>query len=791
MIKKLLFGLLILFQVQANAQSSQKTALTPMPEISIIGSSVGGWDTDVALQTTDGENYYLSAKELLVGELKFRSNKSWDQNWGSGDFPVGIGTQGGQNIPVSEKATYNITFNVLSGAYNFEKVCICPTLYAPVCANGKMYSNECAAKCEGETAWVNGACEPTDTIVYISGSAIGEKQKMPRGGIGFVPYDANVFEGVYNLSNGDIHFQVQEQDMLYHLTGTTFPSGIAKMNYEVMIPVKEGTYAVHINIKTNEYHFIPTPFVSIANVNLTQVDNKGNYHVKNAALEGQDLIINDNAFGNDALIVLYGNAFPAGIAGHYGMPTLKVPTGIYDIYYNTLTKEYRFEPSKIDECICPLYINPVCANGKIYGNSCEAICAGESEWVEGSCEQNEIKVVISGTSLSEKITLNKGGVGMMAPSPKLFSTVQKFNTGTLKFEVQEADMLYQMSAETFPSGTATESLSEMPIPVKEGTYALIFDLETGKYDFHTTPYVSIAGVNLTQVDKNGNYEAKNVEIGETTLDVIDNDYGNDALMMLYGNNFPQGIATMETFAPVKTIPGTYNIYYNTNTKEYRFEKRVEVACICPLYINPVCANGKTYNNSCEAECAGETSWVMGECNGEYGESYVNIYGSAVGDPVRMVYENGVYTVKGKILGNGDVYFFGVIEGDIAFQMGGNSFPTGIAEYDEKPVLAEAGEYDIVLKLGEGGNTYTFTKLFMSIGEYNKNNVLVSPNPVKDILNISSNEFTQAMIYDYTGRLIKEVAVSNQTIDFSDLSSGNYILKLQSENNQEAIKIVKN
>lgn len=554
MIKKLLFGLLILFQVQVTAQVSKKITLSPLPEISMIGNAAEGRETDVVLQTADGINYYSSPYAFKTGGLKFRQGRLWAVNWGSLEFPVGTGVQSGADIPVVE-GVYTVQFNVQTGAYSFEKSCVCPALYAPVCSNGKIYENECAAKCAGETTWINGTCEPTDVNVYISGTAIGEKQKLPRGGVGFVMYDADVFEGIYTFSTGDLHFQVQEQDMLYHLSGTTFPSGTANISYDSMIPVKEGKYAVRINIKTKEYQFI------------------------------------------------------------------------------------------------------------------------------------------------------------------------------------------------------------------------------------ATPNVSIAGVNLTQVDKNGNYEAKNVEIGETTLEIMDNAYGNDALMMLYGNNFPQGIATMETFAPVKTIPGTYNIYYNTNTKEYRFES--VTTCICPEVYMPVCANGKTYGNSCEASCAGETTWADGICK----ETYIDIFGSAVDDPVRMIFENGVYTVKNKTLGNGDVYFGGKLNGK-SIQIGGNSFPTGIAEYDEKPVLAEEGEYDIELKLSESSNTYTFTKKSMGVSEYSKYDVWAIPNPVKDVLNISSNEFNQAKIYDCTGRLIKEVLIVSQQIDFSDLASGHYILKIQSSANQETIKIVK-
>lgn len=34
---------------------------------------------------------------------------------------------------------------------------------------------------------------------------------------------------------------------------------------------------------------------------------------------------------------------------------------------------------------------------------------------------------------------------------------------------------------------------------------------------------------------------------------------------------------------------------------------------CADIYDPVCANGVTYGNECEAKRAGETSWTKGEC----------------------------------------------------------------------------------------------------------------------------------------------------------------------------------
>ena len=51
-------------------------------------------------------------------ELKFTANGGWYMNWGSDAFPVGVGIQGGFNIPVSA-GTYTVVFNDILGTYYF------------------------------------------------------------------------------------------------------------------------------------------------------------------------------------------------------------------------------------------------------------------------------------------------------------------------------------------------------------------------------------------------------------------------------------------------------------------------------------------------------------------------------------------------------------------------------------------------------------------------------------------------------------------------------------------------
>lgn len=88
------------------------------PVIGIVGSALNGWDVDVDMQTTDGIAYTLKNFSFKDGEVKFRQDHEWATNWGDNTFPTGIGFPNGANIPVLV-GTYDVTFNRITGAYNF------------------------------------------------------------------------------------------------------------------------------------------------------------------------------------------------------------------------------------------------------------------------------------------------------------------------------------------------------------------------------------------------------------------------------------------------------------------------------------------------------------------------------------------------------------------------------------------------------------------------------------------------------------------------------------------------
>lgn len=120
--KTKLLSLLLFFAVSIGY--SQVTS------VAIVGADVGGWPTGAAgevdalqMTSTDGENWTLANVQIIPvavdGGLKFRANNAWTLNWGSPDFPTGIATQDGPNIH-GVGAVYTVTFNSVTGAFNFE-----------------------------------------------------------------------------------------------------------------------------------------------------------------------------------------------------------------------------------------------------------------------------------------------------------------------------------------------------------------------------------------------------------------------------------------------------------------------------------------------------------------------------------------------------------------------------------------------------------------------------------------------------------------------------------------------
>lgn len=60
-------------------------------------------------------------------------------------------------------------------------------------------------------------------------------------------------------------------------------------------------------------------------------------------------------------------------------------TGEYSQKVDESTGTNTKSPYTVKPCYCMKIFRPVCADGKPFGNSCEAECQGHQIWTEGPC----------------------------------------------------------------------------------------------------------------------------------------------------------------------------------------------------------------------------------------------------------------------------------------------------------------------------------------------------------------------------------------------------------------------
>ena len=91
-----------------------------------------------------------------------------------------------------------------------------------------------------------------------------------------------------------------------------------------------------------------------------------------------------------------------------------------------------------------------------------------------------------------------------------------------------------------------------------------------------------------------------------------------------------------------------------------------------------------------------------------------------------------------------------------------------------------------------GDQASFDVQFLHDGvpTYDKNNVLIYPNPVKDVLNLSLNDVSRVEIYDLLGKIILSDVYPDSIIDVSSFKQGVYIVKIFTNNDCYTEKFIK-
>lgn len=285
--------------------------------IGIIGSATPfGWDEDINLfpNATDTNKYFITLP-LIQGAAKFRKDDLWATNWGSEDFPSGIGTQDGKDIPIPNAGKYSITFDKSTGEYDFQELIDFKSIGIIGSATAGGWDNETALTRDGG--------------------------------------NADVWKGTVNIKEGEFKFRA---DSAWTISwgGGTFPSDTASLtggNIAVTAD-QAGDYLVTFNTKSLIYNFLKIEdFESIGIIgdatpggwdNETKMIQDAND--KSIWRLRVDLVAGEAKFrANNDWVFNWGSAdFPSGTGVQDGA-NIPVVAGDYKITFNSTTGEYNFE----------------------------------------------------------------------------------------------------------------------------------------------------------------------------------------------------------------------------------------------------------------------------------------------------------------------------------------------------------------------------------------------------------------------------------------------------------------
>ena len=283
----------------------------------ILGSSLpGGFDEDVDM-THQGDSVYAITLDLAVGEVKFRRDDAWDVNIGGSDFPMGVGSPGGPNIPVTTAGRYAITVNVVTNEYNFDP----------------------ADEAGGEDWGIIGTAVNGGFDVDLDMDFVGN----------------DVYTITLELAEGEVKFR-RDDAWDVNLGGDAFPSGTAVPNGANIVVNVAGTYVVTLDVGNSTYDFAlqdggggiesvgiigsATPTGWDSDTDMTDEGN-GVYSITMTLTDGE---VKFRA--NDAYVISWGTdgdnpEFPTGTAVLDGA-NIPVTAGTYRITLDTVNLTYAF-----------------------------------------------------------------------------------------------------------------------------------------------------------------------------------------------------------------------------------------------------------------------------------------------------------------------------------------------------------------------------------------------------------------------------------------------------------------
>jgi starch-binding outer membrane protein SusE/F len=398
------------FTVTFNSQTGAYR-FTVSSAIGIIGNATpGGWadDTNMFQDPLDTNKYFLTLP-LVIGEAKFRANDAWTINWGSTDFPSGIATQDGMNIPIPATGNYLVNFDKSTGAYSFEEV---------IAFNSIGIIGSATAG-----GW------DTDTELTKDNA------------------DPNIWKGNVDLIDGEVKFRANGAWTI-NWGGTDFPTGTGVQGSNDNIPVDSGTYLVTFNTETFEYSFLP--IITYGTVGIIGDATPGGW--ENDTDMEQDpvdpavwrlrIILTDGLAKfraeNDWAVNWGAGDFPSGIGVQDGAE-IPIPAGEYKVTFNTTTGAYSFEELIIFSTV------------GIIGTATPGLWAEDTDMTKDAVDESF-----------------------------WFMNAMDLVDGEAKFRAENA-WAVNWGLASWPSGIGTQDGPN--IPVTAGTYRITLNAATGEYAF--------------------------------------------------------------------------------------------------------------------------------------------------------------------------------------------------------------------------------------------------------------------------------------------------------------------
>ena len=277
------------------------------PTIGLIGSATpNGWGGPDHDMTNKGDGTFELTIDLVVGECKFRASDAWTTNWGAADFPEGVGTQGGPNIPITTAGKYKITFNPSTGAYKFA---------------------------------VDAGFQSIGIIGDATPGGWGTETKMNKQPDG-------TYTLLVGLDGKEAKFRANN-DWAVNWGNSAFPSGVGTQNGD-NIKVTKGIYLVTFNPNTGAYNFAPASIGIIGDATPggwgadTDMPEDAAVGVVKLTVALTDKECKFRA--NDGWDINWGGAaFPSGTATPGG-PNIKVSAAkTYTVTFNVNTGAYDFQ----------------------------------------------------------------------------------------------------------------------------------------------------------------------------------------------------------------------------------------------------------------------------------------------------------------------------------------------------------------------------------------------------------------------------------------------------------------